>query len=170
MTFQSIILSALLLSAVGCANLNSLASGSGVSPYTTESSIVSYDEIIVALPMNVEGQSVRNLHILLSVEMRQTKVKGLYPDTEASFIVEQASSRISNEIVDLVTQKKVNCDFYLSGLKQEIQERAQSAFEEYYGEWSKKENLKVKFLVTSLFLTDGSVGKTSNGSRAFFVN
>ena len=111
------------------------------------------------MPGEQRDGSIRNLHIFLAATINPI-TKSDASEFHVQQIIERAGTRISADLVDAILAHRINTSVGLPVIKSQILEHASQTFETVYGKWAHADEYKVQLVVTSLFWTDGSVGKT----------
>jgi hypothetical protein len=68
-------------------------------------------------------------------------------------------------LVDDVTSGKIDTSEGLADIKVQLLTNATKIFTPIYSTWTHSEDIQVEIVVTSLFFTDGSVGKSAQQGR-----
>lgn len=131
--------------------------------YVGDRSAVALDEIVVFLPSQGENPGIRNLHLLF-VAIINPVTTSTADERDAHEIVRRAHARIAAELVAGIADGKMDAGKGLAGLRAQLQHKAQATFDPIYAKWAHANDLRVELVLTSLFITDGSVGRSrSNG-------
>ena len=144
----------------GCATMvplnNDIKSGKNVGDKTS----TFLNEIIVSVPIEKNHNTYQNLHIIFAAIINPTERSLTSPDTVSS-IVKRSFPRISSQVIELILTKKVISINDLPNIRREITLEAQKVFDNVFSKWIYSNTYEVELVVTSFFLTNGSVGKSS---------
>lgn len=132
--------------------------------YVGDRGAMNLDEIVVSVPVNGGSSQIRNLHIFLSAVINPVRPTTAQ-EYDARAIVQRAHTRIASELVAAVASGKINSSKGLSDLRMQILNEAEMTFDPIYAKWAHSEDLRVDLVLTSLFFTDGSIGKSPQSNR-----
>ena len=113
-----------------------------------------------------EPAGLANVHISLAaiINPKETSPSETY---EIQSIVRRLSARIAARVVIFIQQRGAVEVSDLAALREEIVKEANRVFSSGFSKWAHAEDYEVQFVVTSLFLTDGSVGRTPGSARGW---
>lgn len=132
--------------------------------YVGDRAVVQLDEIIVSVPEQSDATSIRNLHVFLATVVNPTKAS-MANEYEAREIINRTHTRIAAQLVDDVTSGKIDTSKGLADIRLQLLTNATKIFTPIYAKWTHSEDIQVEIVVTSLFFTDGSVGKSAQQGR-----
>lgn len=148
----------------GCVMAPSPQGGISSAAYVGDRGSMSLDEIVVSLPAIGDGARIRNLHIFLSAVINPVRPTTAH-EYDARAIVQRAHTRIASDLVAAVASGKINPSAGLTDLRMQILGQAKITFDPIYAKWVHSGDLRVDLVLTSLFFTDGSVGKYPQSNR-----
>jgi hypothetical protein len=126
--------------------------------YIGDSHSVSLDEVVVSVPVSDKSGQYQNLHVFFSAIINTDKQP--WQQYEVEDIIRRSETRLSSLIVEELSELGVVSIKDLSSIRRQLVSRAQETFDSVFSEWSRSDEFKVEFVITSLFLTDTSVGRT----------
>jgi len=152
----------LLIGTFGCSNVSSVNDGKTSYAYqAADRDSVAFDEIVTGVPFDDKGGAFANIHIALTAILNTSgneQTNNLSTLDDVRRIVNSSSPRISAALVKYMQNRS---DFLnTKQLVNELTKTAESTFNPIYSKWKHAEKYKVEFVITSLYFTDGSVGRT----------
>lgn len=151
---------AVFLALAGCGSLPGDPDQTSFAAYVGDRASLSLDEVVVG----VQNQSVPycNLHVGLAALIN---LKGFSRSEafEVEHIVRRLEPRIASRVVQTVLDAKAVTPAGLPSLRERIVAEAQSSFDAAFSKWTHAAEWNVELTVTSLYLTDGSVGRSPAG-------
>jgi hypothetical protein len=113
-------------------------------------------EIVVSVPTGVQENHHQNLHLSFSalINPREAAIKSSY---KAGNIVKRFYVRLSAIIVEEILNYGRISVQDLAPLRDKLVNKAQSEFDRMFSKWSHSDKFDVEIVMTSIFLTDGSV-------------
>jgi len=119
------------------------------------------DEVVVSVPSaGRESKTYNNLHVTLAAIINVKQVTSAdFWDVER--IVRRMEPRTSARVVDVVLGGGPVAPAELSELRRKILAAAQAEFDTAFVKWEHAPEFEVRLVVTSLYLTDESVGHTA---------
>ena len=155
MTSRVIVLT-LALAAGGCVSPTAQEAQTSYASYLGDRSSVELGEMVAAVP---EDGPPRNVHVWLSVLVNPRRTVALSDLTDLLDLIRRQEPRIASRVVAaVVADEKVL--LRLAVLREELTAIAQRTIEEAVSRWAEHESFTVEAVVTSLEVTDGSVGRT----------
>jgi hypothetical protein len=147
----------------GCATAPTPQGQVSNASYVGDRYTVPLDEIMVTMPGNGERE-LRNLHVAFAAIVNPT---GISTGTEYDVrsIIQRAHTRISSALVQDVTAGTISTSSGLVNLRDQVVKRASEVFNTAYSKWSHCGEFKVEIVVVSLYLTNGSVGRSPAQAR-----
>ena len=143
----------------GCISVPPPAGETYSASYVGDRDSVSIAEVVVSVPAENNPDQFRNLHVAFSALINAQKVStGNQYDVEG--IIRRSRTRISSEMVGEISDKGVIGIKDLGSLRKILEQNAQSTFDSIFSKWSHADDFEVKIVITSIYFTDGSVGKT----------
>ncbi len=119
---------------------------------------VSFDEVIVALPVEGAHQVYQNLHVGLDAIMTMRNASAPDPGAE-EWIVRFLEPRVSAAVLKVVTEGNTLSPHKLGMLRESITARVDEVVKESVAQWAQAPKYGVEVVVVSLYLTDSSVGR-----------
>jgi hypothetical protein len=144
----------------GCAS----TAGPGPAVYASyagDRATVYLDEIVAMMPKGTpDARDVRNAHICFGAIINPATPS---PGNESGVrgIVMRASARIAAAVVEDIEAGNVPIEHRPGEARKRLVEKANQVFQAQYSQWIHAGDFRVELVVTSMFLTDGSVGKSS---------
>lgn len=148
----------------GCVSMPAPQGNVYSAAYVGDRDTVTLDEIAVSVPATDNATGIRNLHIFLSAIINPTRTSTA-EEYGADSIVRRAHPRIASELVADLVAGKIDATKGLADLRMQLLSKAKSVFDPIYAKWTHSEDLQVELVLTSLFYTNGSAGKSSGSSR-----
>ncbi len=127
--------------------------------YVGDRSTEDLDEIVVALP----GNDLRNLHLFFAAIINPTKVS-TGKEGDIQWIIRRTHARVSSAITEAVSSGSIDFSKDRARARQQLIELATTIFSDTYSKWSHSAAFKVEIVITSMYLTDGSVGKSEKAN------
>jgi hypothetical protein len=161
---MKLVVSVLCVCALGC---TTAPTGDTVhyAGYVGDRSSTALNEIVVSVPSGGPGtKTYNNLHVTLAaiINVRQVTSQS---DYDVERIVRRMEPRTSARVVDIVLASGPVAPSQLSELRGRVVAAAQAEFDAAYAKWEHAPEFDVALVVTSLYLTDGSVGRAATGGR-----
>ena len=163
MRFLVIASSLAVLSCVTLPAGEGTTSGAG---YVGDRASLTFTEIVVSVPRAAEP-GFQNLHVDLGALINPKKASRFSP-YEVEDIVRRTEPRISAHLLDVILAAGPIADPELTRLRDRITLEAQAAFDSLFGTWKHAEEYEVRVVVTSLYFTDGSVGRPPASRRLWW--
>jgi len=155
------------LVALACAGCTLLTGGDGRiynAVYVGDRASVAFDEIVVAVPSKDRAGSVVNLHVVLTALINPTRT--MLPDIrELQSILTRLAPRIAAAVVVAAQDQGPLAAGDLSTLREALAKEANDLFASACKRWAHAQHYTVTLVVTSFYLTDGSVGRASGRQR-----
>ena len=126
------------------------------------------NEIVVSVPSGGPGtKTYNNLHVTLAaiINIRQVTSES---DYDVERMVRRMEPRTSARVVDIVLAGGPVAPSQLSELRGRVLVAAQAEFDVAYAKWEHAPEFEVVLVVTSLYLTDGSVGRAPSSGRGWW--
>lgn len=142
----------------GCVTAPAPQGGTSVAGYVGDRASVEMNEIVASVRAAGLDKQFVNLHITIGVVINPRKVT-TYQPYEVESIMRRLEPRVSAEVLKLVLGTTVSVSG-LPELRDQIQIRTASTIQEALTHWTEAAAYEVRSLVLSMYLTDGSVGKT----------
>ena len=164
---MKLVLCVLCLCALGCVSAPAGDTVSSAS-YVGDRSNTALNEIVVSVSSGGPGtKTYNNLHVILAaiINVKQETYASFY-DVER--IVRRMEPRTSARVVDIVLAGGPLAPSQLSELRGRVLAAAQAEFDVAYAKWEHAPEFDVALVVTSLYLTDGSVGRAPTGGRGWW--
>ncbi len=149
-----------LLFLFGCATLPPPPGQTSKAGYIGDYDASHLGEIIVTVPSGDKKSELRNLHLSLSalINPKEPSISSSY---NVSSIVQRFNSRLSSIIVrEILKYNKITAND-LASLSDKVVKMAQNEFNKMFSEWTHSDKFDVEIVLTSIFFTDGSVGRGS---------
>jgi hypothetical protein len=128
---------------------------------------VALEEIIVSLPLKGATQPYQNLHVGLAATINPVKTT-LYAPYTVTDILQRLEPRISARVVEVLSDKKMSSLDDMPALRVQMAQEAQAVVDEAMRHWQHGAEYEVKILVTSLYWTDPSVGRSPAVLRSWW--
>ncbi len=144
---------------VGCATLPPPQGQTSKAGYVGDYDSILLKEIIVAVPTGIIENQYSNLHLSFSalINPKEVTIGSTY---DVRRIVHRFSARLSSIIVkDILAYEKITVQD-LPSLRDKLIEKAQIEFNKMFSKWTYSKNFDVEIVLSSIFLTDGSVGSS----------
>lgn len=153
---------AVFLALAGCGSVPGDPDQTSFAAYVGDRASLSLDEVIVG----VQDPSAphTNLHVGLAalINLKDSSRSEAY---EVEQIVRRLEPRIASRVVQTILEANAVTAAGLPSLRGQIVAEAQSAFDAAFSKWTQAAEWNVELTVTSLFLTDGSVGRSAERGR-----
>ena len=162
----------LLCMTIGCASTPSTQGKTSYASYVGDDASTKVAEILVAVPTGDGPDQYQNLHVVfealinvkpgassdpLYVSLHKTSADLLTTQTEVGGILYRSATRMSAEIVKEVGSHGVILPKDLPALRTVLAEKAQQSFDTVFSKWKYADTYEVEIVITSMYLTDGSV-------------
>jgi hypothetical protein len=135
--------------------------------YVGDRTSVELDETVVTV-WKAEGVTLPlNLHVALGAIVNPRKTTLSSPD-EVAGIIRRLEPRINSRVVERLTGATSVTAERMRLLQSEVENIAQSAFNDAFARWSKAADYEVEIVVTSFYLTDLSAGRVRPERRWFW--
>lgn len=122
------------------------------------------NEIMVSVPTGDKDNQYNNLHLIFSALINPKEIT-IGTSYDVSRIVQRFNDRLSSIIVqDILTYEKITVKD-LPTLRDKLVKKAQTEFNQTFSKWTNAEKFNVKIVLTSIFLTDGSVASAKRSYR-----
>lgn len=151
----------------GCMTLPASQEDVYVATYVGDRHTLDLKEIIVSVPRAGGSGEIRNLHIFFSAIINPIK-KSTANEYDAGGIVRSAQARIAAELIADIVEGKIDTSRSMASIRFQIQERAKAILDPIYSTWTHAESFRVELVLTSLYFTDGSAGKSSVNANSFW--
>lgn len=161
-----LLLTAAALALTGCLTVPADPAATSAASYVGDRAHLALDEVVVSIAAP-GGADLRNLHVGLAaiINAKEVTYADLY-DVER--IVRRMEPRIAARVVELALGAGPVGAGELGALRGRIATEAQGAFDAAYARWKHAAAFEVELVVTSLYLTDGSVGREAGGRRRWW--
>jgi hypothetical protein len=160
-------LAAACLVFTGCLTLPSDPATTSAASYVGDRTHLALDEIVVGVAAPGAGAQLRNLHVGLAAIINAKEVT--YADPyDVEWMVRRMEPRIAARVVELALGAGPVGPGELRTLRGGIATEAQAAFDAAFARWKHAAAFEVDLVVTSLYLTDGSVGREVRGARRWW--
>jgi len=117
-------------------------------------------EIMVSVPTGDKANQYNNLHLSFSalINPKEATIGSSY---NVSSIVQRYNSRLSAIIVkEILIYGNISVQDLLP-LRDKLLEKAQEEFNQMFSKWTHADKFDVEIVLTSIFLTDGTVGRNN---------
>jgi hypothetical protein len=147
----------------GCTTVPSDANRIGSASYVGDRGGVPIEEVIAAVPCKDDQTGFMNIHVALAaiVNPKQTTLSDLQ---DVRSIIFRLSPRISSAVVTVIQQRPASAEDF-STLRDSIAREANRVLSGEFSKWTSAEDYDVQIVVTSLYVTDGSVGRSAAGRQ-----
>jgi hypothetical protein len=159
-----LILAALAGILSGCATAPAPKGNVYSASYVGDRDTVQLDEIVVSVPKQGNDTLIRNLHVFFAAVINPTRASTAN-EYDAKEIIHRAYTRIAAQLIDDVASGRIDTSKGLSDIRVQLLASATKTFTPIFSTWSHSEDMSVEIIITSLFFTDGSVGKSSPQNR-----
>ncbi len=152
---------AVFLALAGCGSVPGDPDQTSFAAYVGDRASLSLDEVVVGVQTQTAPYS--NVHVELAalINLKDVSRSEAY---EVEHIVRRLEPRIASRVVQTVLEGKAVTPAGLPTLRERIVVEAQSSFDAAFSKWTHSAEWNVELTVTSLYLTDGSVGRSPAGS------
>lgn len=157
------VLSALV--AAGCTRPVS-EEGTSRASYVGDRSSVAFEEIVVTVPVGGTPVGYQNLHVQLGAVVNPRELS-FATIGDARGIVYRLEPRMAAAVVAFLCNRDVIAPSTLAALRQQIVTEAENVLRNALASWTHAEEFDIQILVTSLYFTQGAVGRTSR-ARAWW--
>lgn len=164
-TFLTVLCLSLLLT--GCITLPPPEGQTSSASYVGDSASVHVTEVVVSVPLDQKADEFRNLHVSLSALLNAEKVSTA-DRYDVERIIRRSRTRLSADIAKDLTVRGPIKVADLAALRAALEAKAQAAFDSVFSKWTRADVFKVEIVVTSIFFTDGSVGRTEESQRLWW--
>jgi hypothetical protein len=146
----------------GC--VSSHESGAAKAPLrnVAEGTSISFDEVMMAAPVEGAHQVYQNLHVGLAAVINPRKGGGCDPG-HVDWLVHRLQPDLSAATIQVVTEVGTISPRKLGVLRQTIANRAAEVVGETLAPWSHAPDYSVQVSVVSMYFTDSTVGRTAQG-------
>ena len=127
--------------------------------YVGDRNTAQLDEIVVSIPNQNNDTSIRNLHIFFAAVINPTK-SSTANEYDARGIFYRAYTRIAAQLVDDVASGRVDTSKGIADIRSQVLLNATKTFTPIFSTWNHSEDISVEIVITSLYFTDGSVGRS----------
>lgn len=143
---------------IGCTTLSPPGGQTSKAGYVGDYDSADFVEIVVSVPTGIHENHYQNLHVSFSalINPREATVKSSY---KVSNIVQRFYVRLSSTIVEEILDYGRISVQDLAPLRDKLVNKAQSEFDQMFSKWSHSDEFDVEIVMTSIFLTDGNVGR-----------
>lgn len=163
---QLILAGAAIALLAGCTVVPNDANRIDSAAYVGARSSLSLDELVVAIPCERAPLGVANLHISLAGIINAKKTS-LGKTDEVRAILFRSSPRIAAAIVAIVQEQSAAARD-LGTLRLLVAREADRVFADDFNKWTAASDFDVQLVVTSLYLTNGSVGRSPPSGRTWW--
>jgi hypothetical protein len=150
------------LALLSCVTLPAGEGGSSAA-YVGDRASMALTEVVVSVP-SPAAPGYQNLHVVLGALVNPKKVS-LFSPFEVEQIIRRAEPRISAHLLGIILASGSLGAPDLPRLRDRIAIEAQAAFGTLFGTWKHADEYEVRVVVTSLYFTDGSVGRPPESRR-----
>lgn len=144
----------------GCIGLT-LPTGDGPvtsAGYLGDRAALPLGEIIVSVPGTSDATAYRNLHVHLAAVINPVSISTSDPDDVERVIV-RTQTRLQARILESVLTSPPGGTSELGALRTRLAAEAQAQFDEVFTRWKFASAYRVELVVTSMFFTNGAVGR-----------
>lgn len=124
-------------------------------------------EVVVSVPVGEGADEFQNLHVSFSALVNAQRVS-LSDRYEVEHIVRRSGTRLASDVVKEILGRGVVRARDLAALRGALAAKAQQAFDSVFAKWTRADSFSVEIVVTSIYLTDGSVGSCQGGARVLW--
>jgi hypothetical protein len=132
--------------------------------YVGDRITVSLQEVIASVAVEGAGQPYQNLHVELAAVINPVKTETYSSQSYSTFKVEdlvrRLGPRISSEVLKTLCEGRTLSPKTMGAIRSIIVSRAQDVVSQALSEWKYAADFSVEILITTMYLTDPSVGKT----------
>lgn len=145
----------------GCTSVPSDTNRISSASYVGDSAGMSIGEVVVAVPCKEAQSGFINIHAVLAgiINPRKTSLSNTW---DVQSILSRLSPRISSAVTAVIQQEPAPTE-NLIDLRDRIVKVANRVFEVEFSKWTSAEDYDVQIVITSLYLTNGSVGRSGSG-------
>ena len=162
--YRAIAMLCLFIGLTGCMTLPPPQGQTSSASFVGDSGSVHVTEVVVSVPLDEKSDQFRNLHVPFSAIINARKISSADRyDVEA--IIRRSRTRLSSRIVADVNARGVVTVKDLPELRKVLVADAQSAFDSVFSKWTRADVFTVDIVITSIFFTDGSVGRNERAGR-----
>lgn len=154
----------LVLMIMGCASFPAPEGQTSKASYVGDTASVLLSEVVVSVPVSEESVPYRNLHVSCSAILNTEKVS-MVAQFQVENIIYRSKTKLSAEIVKELTKRGVINISDMEKLRSELVDKAQTIFDAVFSKWTYSDAFDVDIVITSMYFTDGSVGKNESGRR-----
>jgi hypothetical protein len=160
-TCVAVLISVLL---AGCASAPQYSGGKIYNAsYVGDRDSAAIQEVVAAVRCSGSERDFVNVHVVLEGIINPKE--DAFSDTgNVRSILHRLSPRISSAVVSVIQRNPLVAE-NVSGLRVSIQEEANRVFAGEFSTWSSAGKYEVQLVVTSLYLTDGSVRRNVSERR-----
>jgi hypothetical protein len=137
--------------------------------YVGDRSALSFGEIVVTVRGPAGSGPYHNLHIGLGA-LFNLKSVSLFDLYDARDIVFRAQPRVSARVVEAVLAANEVDPAQLAALRERVADAAQREVDTAFAKWGGSKQWEVQLVVTSLYLTDPSVGRMVSRGSPWLIN
>ncbi len=145
----------------GCTSVPSDTNRISSASYVGDSAGMSIEEVVVAVPCKEVQSGFVNVHVVLTgiINPKKTSLSNTW---DVQSILSRLSPRISSAVTVVIQQEPAPTE-NLIDLRDRIVKVANRVFAGEFSKWTSAEDYDVQIVVTSLYLTNGSVGRSGSG-------
>lgn len=155
----------MVLFVAGCVSLQEQENKVYSASYVGDAETYELKEVVASVRLNDKNEFM-NMHIVFSAIINP-KEDFIAPSTYSDLrnIVNRLQSRIQSQVLAELLSMEPAVSLNLQKSKEIFTTKAQAVFDNEFKKWSKSSYFEVKIVVSSLYLTDLSVGKESSPRR-----
>ena len=131
--------------------------------YVGDRITVSLQEVIASVAVEGAGQPYQNLHVELAAVINPVKTETSsqsYSSFKVEDLVRRLGPRISSEVLKTLCEGRTLSPKTMGAIRSIIISRAQDVVSQALSEWKYAADYSVEILITTMYLTDPSVGRT----------
>jgi hypothetical protein len=125
---------------------------------------VSLQEIIASVAVEGAGQPYQNLHVELAAVINplktETNTSQTYSSVKVEDFIRRLGPKISSEVLKTLCEGRTLSPKTMGAIRSIILSRAQDVVSQALTDWRYAADYSVEILITTMYLTDPSVGKT----------
>jgi len=147
----------------GCVTVPSDSNQISSASYVGDRGGVPLQEVVAAVSSKGDPKAFMNVHVTLAaiINPKQTTLSDLQ---DVKSIIYRLSPRISSTVVTVIQGAPVSAED-LGSLRDKITGAANRILSGEFSKWTSSSDYDVQIVVTSLYLTNGSVGRSVEGRQ-----
>jgi hypothetical protein len=166
--FHLILFLALGVLLSGCATAPPPGGGPVTGYYVGDRARVTFDEVVVSLPLRGVNAPYQNLHLSVAAVINVRKTTWGSTTYELQDIVRRSEHRIAARLSEVLSGLGEQSPGDTAALRQRVLTEAQPLVDEALRQWEHGSDYRVDIVVESLYWTDSSVGRLGRSRSSWW--